>query len=212
MKPVSVFIADDHPVYREGLARHWDESGAITVVGATGDGSAVVSAVRDSRPDVAVIDLQLPGMHGLDIVEELGRTEIATRLLILTAHVDSATVYRAMAGGAHGYLEKAASFDEISQAVLAIHAGETVVGPQVGSALAAGIRSRGRDGARPVLSNREAGVLRLAADGLSAQQIGRELGISLATVKTHFAHIYAKLDVSDRAAAVAYAIRRGMLE
>lgn len=209
MTPIRVYIADDHPVYREGLARHWETSASIEVVGATDNGLTAVEEITELGPDVAVVDLKLPGADGLQVLELLA--EATCRVLILTAYVDSSTVYAALAAGARGFLEKAASFDEITDAVAAVAAGETVIAPVVSAALAVEIRSRGSEQQKSLLTKRETAILRLAADGLSAQQIARELGIGVPTVKTHLAHIYAKLDVPDRAAAVAQAFRRGLL-
>jgi serine/threonine-protein kinase PknK len=208
---VRVFIADDHPVYREGLVQHWAVSGDIEVAGSTGNGIDVVAGIRRSGADVAVVDLRLPGMDGLAILSEIAATSLPTAVLILTAYVDSATVYAALAQGARGFLEKAASFEEITRAVLAVAGGETVIAPMVSGVLAAEIRTRGRDEAKSLLTERETAILTLAADGLSAQQIARDLGISVPTVKTHLARIYTKLDVPDRASAVAQAFRRGLL-
>jgi two-component system nitrate/nitrite response regulator NarL len=209
---IRVFIADDHPVYREGLASHWASSEVIAVVGSTGDGSKAVDAILAATPDVAVVDLKLPGSSGLEILEQLSQAQCEVRVLILTAYVDSVTVYRALASGAGGFMEKAASFAEITAAVESIARGETVIAPVVSKVLAAEIRNRAVEPQKPLLTNREIGILRLAADGLSAPQIARELGIGVPTVKTHLAHVYTKLDVPDRASAVAQAFRRGLLD
>ncbi|WP_416954405.1 response regulator [Nocardioides sp. T5] len=212
MTPIRLFIADDHPVYREGLKSHWTSSEVITVVGSTGDGSQAVDAILAATPDVAIVDLRLPGASGLEILEQLSELHCEARVLVLTAYVDSASVYRALALGAGGFIEKAASFDEITAAVESIVAGETVIAPVVSKALAAEIRNRALEPQKSPLTDRETAILRLAADGLSGPQIARELGISVPTVKTHLAHVYTKLDVPDRASAVAQAFRRGLLE
>ncbi|MCW2847460.1 MAG: response regulator transcription factor [Marmoricola sp.] len=212
MTSIRVFIADDHPVYREGLASHWASSEVITVVGSTGDGSEAVDAILATTPDIAIVDLKLPGSSGLEILEQLSQLRCPARVLILTAYVDSVTVYRALASGAGGFMEKAASFEEITAAVEAMVAGETVIAPVVSKVLAAEIRNRGVEPQKSLLTDRETAILRLAADGLSGPQIARELGISLPTVKTHLAHVYTKLDVPDRASAVAQAFRRGLLD
>jgi two-component system nitrate/nitrite response regulator NarL len=211
MTEIRVFIADDHPVYREGLAQYWAGSHEIVVVGSTGEGSEAAAAILATAPDVAIIDLQLPGADGLAILDSLREAESGTRALVLTAYVDSATVYRALGSGARGFLEKVASFNEITAAVKAIAGGETVIAPSVSGLLASEIRIRADEEQKSILTHRETEVIRLAADGLSAQLIARELGISVPTVKTHLAHVYAKLDVPDRASAVAQAFRRGLL-
>lgn len=212
MTTIRVYIADDHPVYREGLESHWASSEAISVVGSTGDGSQAVDAILAAAPDVAIVDLKLPGLSGLEILQQLSEARCEARVLILTAYVDSVTVYRALASGAGGFMEKAASFEEITAAVESMVAGETVIAPVVSKVLAAEIRNRGVEPQKSLLTDRETGILRLAADGLSGPQIARELGISVPTVKTHLAHVYTKLDVPDRASAVAQAFRRGLLD
>ncbi|GAA3313407.1 response regulator [Arthrobacter ramosus] len=211
MKIFTVFIADDHPVYREGLARNWEAMAQIKVVGSAGDGRSALAAIRELKPDVAVMDLKLPELDGMQVLELLFAEDSPTNILVLTAYMDNATVYRAFAHGARGFLEKAASFGEITDAVLQVGAGGTVIAPFAQDVLARELRTRQDVPEKPVLSSREVEILRLAADGHSGQKIASELNISLATVKTHLQHIYDKLDVSDRASAVAQAIRRGFL-
>lgn len=211
MKQVRVVVADDHPIYRDGLARSWEQFPQIAVVGSAGDGSAALALIREKVPDVAVVDLKLPKLDGMQVLERLHNESHPTRVLILTAYIDSATIYRAFSKGARGYLEKAASFAEITEAVLSIGAGGTVIAPFAQEVLANEIRTRQDEGVRPTLTERELEILRLAADGNSGQSVAAELHISMSTVKSHFQHIYEKLEVSDRASAVAQAIRRGML-
>nr|WP_012311521.1 response regulator transcription factor [Arthrobacter sp. AK-1]ABR66989.1 putative DNA binding response regulator [Arthrobacter sp. AK-1] len=211
MKTITVFIADDHPVYREGLAQNWESVPQIQVVGTAGDGKNALAAIRELKPDVAVMDLNLPELDGMQVLETLFAEDSPTSVLVLTAYMDSTSVFRAFTHGARGFLEKAASFSEITDAVLQIGAGGTIIAPFAQDVLARELRTRQDTAERPVLSPREIEILRLAADGYSGQKIASELHISLATVKTHLQHIYDKLDVSDRASAVAQAIRRGFL-
>lgn len=211
MKTITVFIADDHPVYREGLAQNWESVPQIQVVGTAGDGKNALATIRELKPDVAVMDLNLPELDGMQVLETLFAEDSPTSVLVLTAYMDSTSVFRAFTHGARGFLEKAASFSEITDAVLQIGAGGTIIAPFAQDVLARELRTRQDTAERPVLSPREIEILRLAADGYSGQKIASELHISLATVKTHLQHIYDKLDVSDRASAVAQAIRRGFL-
>lgn len=211
MKPVRVVIADDHPVYREGLARNWQQVPEITVVGTVGDGRAALAMIEAIEPDVAIVDLRLPEIDGFKILDRLAEIKSPTKPLVLTAYLDSSTVYRAFSQGARGFLEKAASFGEITDAVLRIAGGGTVIAPFAQEILARELRTRAAGEARPNLTAREVEILKLAADGYPAQQIANELHISLATVKTHLQHVYEKLGVSDRASAVAQALRRGVL-
>lgn len=211
MKPFAVFIADDHPVYREGLARNWESVPQIRVVGSAGDGKSALAAIRELKPDVAVVDLKLPELDGMQVLESLFAEDSPTNVLVLTAYMDSSTVYTALTHGARGFLEKAASFDEITDAVLQIAAGGTVIAPFAQEVLARELRTRQDQTERPTLTAREVEILRLAAVGHSGQKIAGELHVSLATVKSHLRHIYEKLEVPDRASAVAQAIRRGIL-
>ena len=211
MKIINVFIADDHPVYREGLAQNWEGVPQINVIGSAGDGKSALEAIRQLKPDVAVMDLKLPELDGMQVLELLFAEDSPTSVLVLTAYMDSTTVYRALTHGARGFLEKAASFSEITEAVLQIGAGGTFIAPFAQDVLARELRTRQNTTEKPILTSREVEILRLAADGKSGQKIASELHISLTTVKTHLQHIYDKLDVSDRASAVAQAIRRGFL-
>lgn len=211
MKIFTIFIADDHPVYREGLAQNWKNVPQIEVVGSAGDGKSALAAIRELKPDVAVMDLQLPELDGMEVLETLFAEAAPTNILVLTAYMDSKTVFRAFTHGARGFLEKAASFDEITDAVMRIGAGGTIIAPFAQDVLARELRTRRDTPSRPTLTAREVEILRLAADGHSGQKIANELHISLTTVKTHLQHIYEKLEVSDRASAVAQAIRRGIL-
>jgi len=211
VKIINVFIADDHPVYREGLAQNWEGVPQINVIGSAGDGKSALEAIRQLKPDVAVMDLKLPELDGMQVLELLFAEDSPTSVLVLTAYMDSTTVYRALTHGARGFLEKAASFSEITEAVLQIGAGGTIIAPFAQDVLARELRTRQNTTEKPILTSREVEILRLAADGHSGQKIASELHISLTTVKTHLQHIYDKLDVSDRASAVAQAIRRGFL-
>jgi two-component system nitrate/nitrite response regulator NarL len=208
---VRLVVADDHPVYRDGLVRALRDSAEITVVATATDGVAALESIRAERPDVAVVDIALPGMDGIAVLEAIQTEELGARAVVVTAYDDSATVYRAIAAGASAYVPKSASGREIREAVLAVARGETVLPPQAQAGLARELRMRRDADAGPTLSPRELDILRLAADGLSTSEIARDLHVSAATVKTHLQHAFAKLDVSDRAAAVAQVLRRGLL-
>jgi two-component system, NarL family, nitrate/nitrite response regulator NarL len=153
----------------------------------------------------------MPSLRGLDILEALRRDGVATRVVLLSAHLESDTVYEAVAGGVAAYLSKAAAGDRICEAIAAVARGEVILPAEVQAGLASEIRLRSEPG-RPALSPREREVLALIAEGLTAPAVGRELHLSTATVKSHLKTLYEKLGVSDRAAAVAEAMRRGLLE
>jgi two-component system nitrate/nitrite response regulator NarL len=210
--PVRVLLADDHPVYREGLADVLQRNADIEVVAEAANGREALDAVRRLDPDVAVLDLDLPELDGMAVLDAMQREHRRTLGVVLSAYDDSSRVFRSIASGARAYLVKTARASAIGDAVLAVARGQSVFPPEVQAGLASEIRMRRDFGARPLLSPRELDVLRLAADGLSAGEIAAELHLSAATVKSHLQHVYEKLEVSDRAAAVAQAMRRGLLE
>ncbi len=208
---VRVVVVDDHPFFRDGLSRGLRASGYIEVVGEAGNGREGLDLIRAELPDVAVLDYQMPGLDGLDVVHAVTREGLSTRTLILSALTDSSVVFRALEEGANGYLSKEARRAEIVDAVLRIARGATVVPPELTAGLAEQIRLR-RQQDVPVLSERERQVLEGFARGLSIPQLAAELFLGASTVKTHTQRLYEKLGVSDRAAAVAEGMRRGLLE
>ncbi|HEX7299988.1 MAG TPA: response regulator transcription factor [Solirubrobacteraceae bacterium] len=207
----TVLVADDHPLYREAVVRAVRSRPEFELVGEAGDGREALDAIRADRPDVAVLDVEMPSLRGIEIVEALRRDGVATRVVLLSAHLESDMVYEAVAGGVAAYLSKAAPGDRICDAIAAVARGEVILPAEVQAGLASEIRLRS-DSARPALSPREREVLALIAEGLTAPAVGRELHLSTATVKSHLKTLYEKLGVSDRAAAVAEAMRRGLLE
>ena len=209
---VSVVVADDHPLFRDGIARALRERPDLELLGESADGREALALVRELQPMVAVVDLALPGLDGFALLNAIRRDGLPTRVLVLSASEEGALVHQALAGGAAGYLAKSATRTRVGDAVAAIGRGELVLDPVLQPALLEEVGRRGVDGDRPLLSAREREILALIADGLSAPAIGERLIVSPATVKTHMAHLYEKLGVSDRAAAVAEAMRRGLLE
>lgn len=210
-KKVTVVVVDDHPFFRDGVTRGLVTSGLITVVGEAATGREALEVITAERPDVALVDYQMPDLNGVDVVHAVVRDGLPTRVLFLSAITDSAIVFRALEEGAAGYLSKDSRRSQIVDAVLSVAAGKTVVPPDLAGALAGEIRLRSRP-AGPVLSERESQVLHAFARGLSIPQTAAELFIGASTVKTHTQRLYEKLGVSDRAAAVAEAMRRGLLE
>jgi two-component system nitrate/nitrite response regulator NarL len=206
-----VVIADDHPFFRDGLSRGLGRDGRIEVVAEAENGREALEAIRREQPDVALVDYQMPELDGLAIVRAAIRDELPTRVLLLSAHTDSALVFQALQEGAAGYLPKDARRSEIIEAVLKVGRGESVVPAGLASGLAGEIRLRSLPTA-PVLSERERQVLQGFARGQSIPEVAKELLIGVSTVKTHTQRLYEKLGVSDRAAAVAEAMRRGLVE
>lgn len=208
---VRVVVADDHPLFREGLVRALTGSGQVEVVGEAENGPAALELIQKESPDVALLDYQMPGMDGAQVAAAVVRDELPTRVLLVSAHADSALVYHALQQGAAGYLPKESSRSEIITAVLDCAAGRDVLDPKLASGLAAEIRRRAEPSG-PTLSAREREVLKLIADGGSIPMIAKQLFLAPSTVKTHVQRLYEKLGVGDRAAAVAEAMRRGLLE
>lgn len=208
---IRVVIADDHPFFRDGVARGLERSGRIEVVGEAGDGREALELIRAEDPAVALVDYEMPDLDGLDVVRAVVRDGSATRVLLLSAHTESAVVYQALQEGAAGYLAKDARRSEIVEAVVDVARGRTVVPAALAAGLAGEIRLRAA-AEGPVLSERERQVLAGFARGLSIPQVAAELVIGVSTVKTHTQRMYEKLGVSDRAAAVAVAMRRGWVE
>jgi two-component system, NarL family, nitrate/nitrite response regulator NarL len=204
---VRVLAADGQPLYRDAVARAIRERPELELVGEAGDGREALDTIGAEEPDVAVIDRTLTGLSGEQILNAVKRDGLRTRVVLLDVKPDPSEVYAALAEGAAGY----ASARELCDAITAVARGRTVLAPELQAAVADEIRLRApRD--RPVMTERERETLTLMAKGLSAPQIGLALHLSTATVKTHLQHIYGKLGVSERAAAVAEAMRRGLLE
>lgn len=209
---VTVLVADDHPLFREGIARAVRGRPELELVGEETEGREALEAIRRLAPDVAVVDLRMPGLDGIAIANAVTRDGLATRILVLSAFTEPRLVYEAVAAGAAGYLSKDADREDVLDAVSAVARGESRIEPRLQRALFDQLRQHAHADDRPTLSPRESEVLRLMAEGMSAPAIGRELHLATATVKSHQAHVYEKLGVSDRAAAVAEAMRRGLLE
>jgi two-component system, NarL family, nitrate/nitrite response regulator NarL len=208
---VTVVVVDDHPFFRDGVTRGLVRDGRIEVLGEAGTGAEALAVIRRELPDVALIDYQLPDMNGVDVTHALRRDSVATRVLLVSAFTDGAVVFRALEEGAAGYLAKDASRTELIDAVMQVARGETVIPGGLTEGLAAQIRLRAQPSA-PALTPRELDVLKGFARGLSIPQLAAELFVAPSTVKTHTQRLYGKLDVSDRAAAVAAAMRLRLLE
>jgi two-component system, NarL family, nitrate/nitrite response regulator NarL len=209
---IRVFVADDHPIYREGIVRAIAERPDLELVGQASNGREALGEIQRLEPDVALLDIMMPELTGLEVLGALERDEIATKVALLSAHVDSGFAYRAVSAGARGYLSKQAARQEICDALAAIAAGRTAFAAEVQTGLATELHERQAAERGPTLTPREREVLKLVAEGKSAPEIGQRIHLSPATVKSHLQAIYEKLGVSERAAAVAEGMRRGLLE
>jgi two-component system nitrate/nitrite response regulator NarL len=210
-KKVRVVVADDHPLYREGVVRALSSSGQVEIVAEAEDGRKALAKIEEHRPDVALLDYKLPGLDGVAVTHAVVRDGLPTRVLLLSAFTESGVVFKALETGAAGFVPKEARRVQIVDAVLACARGENVLPTELASGLVSEIRLRAVDDA-PALTERESQILRLIASGRSLPDIAGELFLGVTTVKTHVQHLYEKLGVSDRAAAVAEAMRRGLIE
>ncbi|GAB3404630.1 transcriptional regulator [Flindersiella endophytica] len=218
MTPIRLLIVDDHPIMRDGLRGVFADDEEFEVVGEAGDGAEAVDLAQRVDVDVILMDLRMPVMGGVEAIKRLRQLEHPARVLILTTYDTDRDVLPAIESGATGYLLKDAPRDELVRGVRAANAGQSVLAPKVASALmglvgggtGAGSGSGGPAGGGK-LSPRELEVLRLVADGSTNQVAARKLMVSETTIKTHLLHIYNKLGVRDRAAAVATAYKLGLL-
>jgi two-component system, NarL family, nitrate/nitrite response regulator NarL len=208
---IRVLVADDHPLYREAVVRAVRARPEFELIGQAEDGREALGVIRESTPDIAVVDVEMPSLGGVDVVRAVNRDELTTRMVLLSAHLESDTVYAAVQAGVRAYISKAWPAERICDALVAVARGEIILPGEIQAGLAAAIRSNAA-GARIHLTPREREVLGGLAEGKSAPQIAGELHVSPATVKTHLKTLYEKLGVSDRAAAVAEAMRRGLIE
>jgi two-component system nitrate/nitrite response regulator NarL len=208
---LTVFVADDHPMFRKAVVDAIKARSELAFTGEAADGRAALEWIRQAPPDVVVLDIRMPKLDGLAVLNAVVRERLPTRVLLLTAHAPPADLYAAVGAGAAGCVFKDTEADRLCDAIVAVGRGETVLAGGVQDAVAREIRMRSVQDV-PVLTPREQEILVLIADGLSAPAIAQRLVLSPATVRTHLQHLYDKLAVSDRAAAVAEAMRRGMLE
>jgi len=204
---ITLLIVDDHPVVRDGLRGMFAGTGEFEVVGEAADGTEALTLADRLRPDVVLMDLRMPGMDGVRAINSLRERGLPSRVLVLTTYDTDSDVLPAIEAGATGYLLKDAPREELFRAVRAAARGEAVLSPSVATRLIGQMRAP----AQEPLSQRELEVLGLIAGGRTNREAAAHLFISEATVKTHLLHIYGKLGVKDRAAAVATAYERGLL-
>ncbi len=202
--PIRVLIADDHVTVREGLAAIIGRQADMLMVAEAASGSAAVEHWQQHRPDVTLLDLRMPGMDGILALSAIRRHEPAARVVVLTTFDTDQDISRAIGAGARGYLLKDAPREEMLDCIRRVHAGETVIPPALVAKLAAGVSS-------VPLTAREHEVLRLLAQGRANREIAEKLFVSETTVKSHLRSLFAKLEVLNRAEAIAVAARRGLV-
>jgi two-component system response regulator NreC len=213
---IRVLIADDHAILRAGLKMLVNAQPDMEVVSEAPDGAKAVQAARETRPDVALLDLTMPGVGGMRALQEMARNCRKTRVLVLTMHDDPAYLRSVLAAGAFGYLLKRTADAELLAAIRAVHRGGTFVDPSLADVLVQDVLAKRGTKARSkrpvnILSDREQQVLKLVAQGYSSQQIAKQIFVSVKTVETYRARIADKLDLRTRSALVRYAVRMGLL-
>ncbi|MFC8824976.1 response regulator [Streptomyces sp. NPDC057137] len=222
---IRVLVADDQAVVRDGVVLLLTSAEDIEVVGQAGDGNEAVRLAVAKRPDVALVDLRMPGLDGAQVTAEVLAAGIETRVLILTTYADDDAVMPALRAGALGYLTKDATGEAVLAAVRDVAAGRTVLDPAVQRRLVQLVVTEPKaPAATPAsspamlppeaegLTRREVDVVRLLAKGLNNRQVAREMVVSQATVKTHLNHVLAKLALDDRGALIAWAWRFGLVD
>ena len=207
MSRIRLLIVDDHPVVRDGLRGMLAGTDEFDVLGEATDGAEAVRMAESMQPDVILMDLRMPGLDGVSAIRQLVQRGSSARVLVLTTYDTDADVVPAIQAGATGYLLKDSTREELCRAVRAAYHRESVLAPSVATRLVSQLRAP----AQEALSDRELEVLALIAQGLTNRGAAERLFVSEATVKTHLLHIYSKLHVGDRAAAVAAAFERGLL-
>ncbi|WP_420000569.1 response regulator [Streptomyces boninensis] len=214
-----VVVADDQTVVREGIVMLLGLLPGIEVVGAAGDGEEAVALVAEHAPDVVLMDLRMPRVDGVAATRRIRSEHPGTQVVVLTTYADDESLFPALEAGARGYLTKDAGAEEIVRAIDSVLSGEAGLSPKVQAMLLERVATPGPTPAAAVTSEppdgltaREAEVLSLVAEGLSNTEIARRLHVSQATVKTHINNLFAKTGVRDRAQAVRYAYRRGLVD
>jgi DNA-binding NarL/FixJ family response regulator len=213
-QPVRVVLADDHAVVRKGIREFLEAEGDIQVVAEAADGQQAMALVAEHQPDVAVLDIQMPGVSGIEATRQIKGEHPDVQVLILTAYDDDPYIFALLQAGASGYVLKTAGSSDLVQAVRAVHRGESALDPAVAQKVVQQLTSGRPLGAQSVaeaLTEREVEVLHLVAKGLTNKAIGQALGISDRTVQGHLANIYGKLGVSSRTEAVTEALKQGWI-
>jgi DNA-binding NarL/FixJ family response regulator len=204
---IRLVVADDHPVVRAGIVTMLDTASDIEIIGVAASAEDAVALAEVERPDVLLMDLRMPQMGGIEATRRIVRAHPATRVLILTTYSDDLDIQRALGAGAAGYMLKDAEWADVCAAIRAVASGESYLAPAIARRVVAQLTTPNGG----TLSGREIEALRLLATGAENKEIARAMRLSEATVKSHLLHIFAKLGVSDRTAAVVTALAHGII-
>lgn len=212
--PISVLIVDDHAVVREGLRRVLSDYPEIHIVGEAADGHEALRQVRKLSPDVAVVDLSMPGLDGIEVTKLISKEEPKTRVIILTMHANEDYATRLLHAGARGFIGKGAPAGELASAILKVANKGTYLPPKILEALPHRIATSASGQASPVqaLSDRELQVLKLLAEGNTGREIGEQLHLSVKTIDTYRARLLTKLGLETTSDLIRFAIRNGVIE
>ncbi len=213
MPPIRVLLVEDHDLVREGTRRLLERAEELEVIGEARDGEEAVRLALAQRPDVVVMDVRMPHMNGLEATRRLRAQTLDIKILVLSAYEDDEYIFPLLEAGANGYLLKTTSGRELIRAINAVHAGQTVLDPQIAGKVVGHLTGRQpahrAPGMAESLTAREVEVLQAVADGLSNKEIGDALSISTYTVQVHLRNIFGKMGVGSRTEAVTYALEQG---
>lgn len=209
---ISVLIADDHPVVRQGLRTFLELQEDMEIVGEAAGGEEAVALVQELLPDVVLMDLVMPGVDGVEATRRIRDVSPATKVIALTSFTDDETVFASIKAGAAGYLLKDVRPQALSEAIRTVHRGEALLHPTIAAKLMQEFAQRDKRSAKDPLTEREHDVLRHIARGMSNKEIAAALVLSEKTIKTHVSNILQKLHLADRTQAALYAVKEGLVK
>ncbi len=214
MEPIKIVIADDHRMVREGIKQLLELEGDISVIGEAGDGVTCLNVIEDLNPEVVLLDINMPQMNGLQVLQKLKENKCSSRILILTIHNEIEYLMKAVDIGVDGYILKDSESDVLRRAIFAVKSGESYIQSELAALLKEKLENsdKGVLEEDSILTKREMEVLRLLTEGLFNKEIAYHLSISEKTVKNHVSNIFKKISVSDRTQAAVYAIRNNIVE
>ncbi len=209
---IRVAIVDDQPLLTEGFGRIVGAQPEMEVVGTAHDGASGVRMCQELKPDVVLMDISMPVMNGVVATRNIRDLLPEAKVLILTVHADDVHVFQGIKAGASGYLLKDCTPDDLSRAIRTVHAGDTIMAPEIARKMLLTFEDAGQEPSAPSLTERELEIITSLARGRGNKQIARDLAISEKTVRNHVSNIYKKLHVYDRTQAVLYAIKEGLVD
>jgi DNA-binding NarL/FixJ family response regulator len=214
MNKIRVLLADDHTLIRGGIRALLESTGGVEVVAESGDGREALALIGEHTPDVALLDIGMPGLNGLEVTRRAAKESPRTRVVILSMHADAAYVKQALQAGASGYLLKGAAVAELPLALQSVMRGETYLTPRISQAVVQGFLREGQDqepSAQEGLTKRQREILQLIAEGRSTKEIAHTLDVSVKTIETHRMRLMDRLGIHDVPGLVRFAIRAGIV-